>query len=393
MNFIIPYLYSCLHLVLFILAANVLYLLVFSVAAYFNKEKRPDTNGDCPAQRTLVMYPAYKEDEVIIDSVKSFREQDYPAENYRVVVLADSIREETLNEIKFMGAWVYRVPETNQRNKARAINNLLAHFQEDFDNCVVMDADNLVDKDFLKGVNAYFANGVKALQTRRVSKTNVSNLAHLDAYSEIINNHIFRKGQRALGFSSSLIGSGMAFSFGTFRENMKGMDVFSGFDKELELRLLENKIKIEYAPEIVVYDEKVSTHHVFVNQRRRWLYAQWYFLKKNTLKAIVLFGAGNFDYVNKVLQFVLLPRIICIGLAGMLLLLSPLAGTDVFVAALAINMGLATALVLPLKAQLKTGQILSSITEIPHAFANMLLALITAGKAAGKFLHTPHHSK
>jgi cellulose synthase/poly-beta-1,6-N-acetylglucosamine synthase-like glycosyltransferase len=174
---------------------------------------------------------------------------------------------------------------------------------------------------------------------------------------------------------------------------MKGMDVFSGFDKELELRLLENKIKIEYAPEIVVYDEKVSTHHVFVNQRRRWLYAQWYFLKKNTLKAIVLFGAGNFDYVNKVLQFVLLPRIICIGLAGMLLLLSPLAGTDVFVAALAINMGLATALVLPLKAQLKTGQILSSITEIPHAFANMLLALITAGKAAGKFLHTPHHSK
>ena len=215
----------------------------------------------------------------------------------------------------------------------------------------------------------------------------------MDSFSEIINNHIFRKGQRVLGFSSSLIGSGMAFNFEVFKDNMKGMDVFSGFDKELELRLLENKIKIEYAPEIVVYDEKVSEHKVFVNQRRRWLYAQWYFLRKNAVKAAYMFAYYNFDYANKVVQFMLLPRIICIGLSALMLAVSVFMGTQLFCMAALVNLTLAVSLILPLEEQMNIRQILSMALELPRVFANMVLALLTANKAAGKFLHTPHNSK
>lgn len=107
----------------------------------------------------------------------------------------------------------------------------------------------------------------------------------------------------------------MAFDRALFTNIMREIHVFSGFDKELELRLLERKIHIEYAADICVKDEKVQKHEVFVNQRRRWLFAQWQHLIHNSGKALQLgLGKGNFDYLNKVIQFALLPRVMGIGL-------------------------------------------------------------------------------
>jgi cellulose synthase/poly-beta-1,6-N-acetylglucosamine synthase-like glycosyltransferase len=390
----LPLLLLAFSFVLMLLTANTLYFLVFSVGGSFFKKSPQNSTFSQKNLKILVLYPAYKEDEVILDAINSFQRQVYPKDCFKTVVIADELQEDTLFQIKLMGASIFRLPHFEKRNKARAINALLKHMDDDFDVCIVMDADNTVEKDFLRRMNSYFINGAQVVQAKRVAKNNSNNLSQLDNYSEIINNHIFRKGQCALGFSSSLIGSGMGFNFRLFKEVMQGMDVFSGFDKELELRLLERRIKMEYAEEIRVYDEKVASHDVFVNQRRRWLYAQIHFLKTNYYKAIYqLFAKGNFDFANKVIQFALLPRIISIGMAAIVLAITPFISWKLFAIASVNALLLGTALVLPLQSHVSIKQLIAPVIEIPRVFSNMLIAGITSGRASKKFLHTPHHTK
>ena len=381
-------------LLVIVLAINALYLLIFSVAGSFRQ--RPE-NVDLVRQepiKTLVLFPVYKEDAVILNSIKSFMQQKYTAEHFKVVVIADELKEETHALLRRYGAQVCKLPMSDKRNKAKAINFLLGQLPEAYDNCIIMDADNLVEDDFLATVNKYFLYGAKVVQARRVAKNSTNNLSRLDTYSEIINNHIFRKGQRALGFSSSLIGSGMAFDFELFKDVMHNMDVFSGFDKELELRLLERRVKIKYAENILVFDEKVDDHDVFVNQRRRWVYAQIHFLKTNFTKAVyMLVVKQNYDYANKVFQFMLLPRVMSIGFCVALLIASAFLNTTLFLVTLIVSAMLITALVIPVQNKLFSATGLATIIELPKAFFNMLFATLTSGRAAKKFLHTPHNSR
>jgi len=377
-----------------LLTINVLYVFVFSVAATRTKQKSETASFQKHTPCTLVIIPAYKEDEVILASAKSFQQQNFATGCFKTIVIADDLKEETIASLINSGTQVCKLPVLERRNKANAINYLLSRLNDSFDYCIVMDADNIVQHDFVERMSNYLATGAKVIQARRVSKNTDTRLSLLDTYSEIINNHIFRKGQRALGFSSSLIGSGMAFDFQLFKELMRDMNVFSGFDKELELRILERKIKIEYAEEIIVLDEKVSNHAVFVNQRRRWIYAQLHFLSKNYRHAIYQVIANrNFDYGNKVLQFFLLPRVICLGCLGFLLVASLWLGLPFFIYHLFLATLLVTALLLPLKGTQSAANILRGIVEIPKTFFNMFYAMLTSGMASKKFLHTPHNVK
>lgn len=375
-----------------LLVLNNIYLLVFSIAASVkpgNDVKPFRINSE---RKFLVLFPAYKEDAVIIDSVSNFIRQDYS--NYILFVIADGFKPETIEQLIKLNVSVCQLPELKNRNKANAINYLLANVTEDYDACVIMDADNHVKDDFLVELNGYFNAGALAVQTQRVSKNRNNSLSKLDTISEIINNHIFRKGQRALGFSSSLIGSGMAFEMKLFKEVMADMNVFSGFDKELELRLLERNIKIAYAENILTYDEKVEQEDVFVNQRRRWLFAQLHFLKANCFNAFVkVLSGGSWDYVNKVIQFSLLPRILSIGISILMVAVAIFLSLKLFIVAIVNMLILFLAIALPVFDSFKLAEILKLSIGIPRAFVNMLNALLSSNRAAGKFLHTPHNSK
>jgi cellulose synthase/poly-beta-1,6-N-acetylglucosamine synthase-like glycosyltransferase len=169
-------------------------------------------------------------------------------------------------------------------------------------------------KDFLTKINASFASDFMAVQGHRTAKNMNTSLAILDAVSEEINNHIFRKGHRVFGLSSAIIGSGMAFKYQFFKEMMLTVTAVGGFDKEIELKMLKAGHKINYLDDACVYDEKVQKSEVFSNQRRRWLSAQLHYFRRDffsSLKALIL--KGNIDYFDKAIQFIQPPRILLLG--------------------------------------------------------------------------------
>ena len=75
------------------IAGTVLYLAVFAVAALFNR------NADPPKakkqQRIVVLIPAYKQDEVIEQTVISVLSQAYPQRMFDVTVISDHQNEMT----------------------------------------------------------------------------------------------------------------------------------------------------------------------------------------------------------------------------------------------------------------------------------------------------------
>lgn len=298
-------------IVLFVLAtAAMLYLFVF---ALFAQGKKPEPYPLAKKQyRVLVLFPAYKEDKVIVESVRDFLRQDYPPDLFQVTVISDQMKPETDEQLKQLPVEVIHARFENS-SKAAALN--LAIEQQggrEQDIVVIMDADNIAAPGFLQKVNDAYDFGIQAIQAHRTSKGGTTDVAVLDTVSEEINNAIFRKGHVRAGLSSALIGSGMAFDYSWFARNIPKV-TSAGEDKELELLLLKEEVYIDYLDDVFVYDEKISGTSAFYRQRRRWIAAQFDLLGKGLRHLPRAIVTSNWDYCDKILQWLLPPRIVLAG--------------------------------------------------------------------------------
>lgn len=295
----------------FVLALlSVLYLLVFALLA---QRRKPEPYPSAKKQhRVLVLFPAYKEDRVIVESVRAFLGQDYPRELFRVVVISDGMKPETDVQLRQLPVEVINARFENS-SKAAALNLAIEkQGKREYDIVAIMDADNIAAPDFLQEINDAYDFGVHAIQAHRTSKGGTTDVAVLDAVSEEINNAIFREGHVRAGFSSALSGSGMAFDYSWFARRMP-MVVTAGEDKELELLLLRDEIYIDYLADVFVYDEKIASTSAFYRQRRRWIAAQFSLLGKGARYLPKAILAGNMDYCEKILQWMIPPRIVMLG--------------------------------------------------------------------------------
>jgi len=370
------------------LAFNVGYLLVFSAAGH--RRPRPTPPAEATPRRVCVLMPAYQADEVITETAPQAQRHQYAGE-FDVHVIADGLQPATVQRLRQQEIGVVEVAfEKSTKGKA-----LLAAFDElpadAYDLAVVLDVDNVMGDSFLNQVNDAAQAGHRVMQGHRTAKNLDSPFAVLDACNEEINNHIFRQGHVALGVSSALIGSGMAFEYGYLHQLLRDIGETPGEDKELEFKVLRDRTKIAYLPNALVLDEKIPNSKVFTAQRTRWLAAQQEFLSKYFVEGLRQLARGNFDFFDKVVQTLLLPRVLLLGAVGGLFglsLLVPVGPRPGYWAAL---LGTTTAaLLLALPKRLYTRQVGQAVLHLPLALGGMVRALLQLRKAKTSFMHTPH---
>ncbi len=314
-------LHSLCLVVFMYLVISVVYLLFISIAGRLRRapaySKHPET------KKIAVLIPSYKEDNVIVDTAEKAMRHDYPKDCFSVFVLADHLQPETIDRLRALPVEVIEV-QFEISTKAKSIHTAMETIAADrFDVVMVLDADNVMGPGCLHKVNHAFQSGFQAVQCHRTAKNKNNAVAILDAISEEINNNIFRHGQRALGLSSALIGSGMAFYFNKFREIFRVPGILDnpGEDGEIGMQLLKDNITVEFIEDAWVYDEKVSSKVVFEKQRTRWLEAQ-----VNTLKRFLdddLKGSKNRKmYWYRLFQTLLLPRSLYLLLFTLIVLLT-----------------------------------------------------------------------
>lgn len=363
----------------------VAYPLIYSLASLgTRKSYYPTANKQ---HKFAILFPAYKEDRVILPVVESFLQQHYPQELYKVIIISDHMQETTNERLAQLPITLLKANYENS-SKAKALNFAMDHFGRDkFDAVVILDADNIVDTNFLLEINKVFDAGVQAIQAHRTAKNRNTDIAVLDGLSEEVNNSIFRRGHVRLGISSALIGSGMIFNYQWFHDNVKHL-VTTGEDKELEVLLLKQRIFIEFLDEVYVYDEKTQGEKGFYNQRRRWLatqFAQWGRVFKDLPQAIL---SGNIDYSDKLIQWMLPPRLILFG--GIIVMGSIMQIIDWPLAlkwwALFLIMGVTLCLAIPDK--LVDDRFKKSINKLPLLFIMMVVNLFRMKGMNKKFVNT-----
>lgn len=379
------------------LALSSLYVLVFAIAGHFYKKNRSFTAKK--QSKMAVLIPSYKEDAVIIEVAKSAIQQNYDSNKFDVVVIADSLQPDTIKILELLPIILIEV-SFEASTKAKALNKAMTELNESYDYAVILDADNIMEPDFLIKMNDAFSSGYRVVQGHRKAKNQNTSFAILDAASEEINNHIFRKGHRSLGFSSGLIGSGMGFEYRLFKNMMKNVNAIGGFDKELEFKFAENKITIEYLNNAVVLDEKIQKSSDFSHQRRRWLSTQFIYLKKYFLIGCKeLLFKGNFNFFDKLVQMMIPPRILLLGITfliaftyGLLFFVFKLH-SNILVYRWFANLAIIImAFFLSLPKSFYNLNTLKALASLPSAFFRMALLLFKIKGANKKFIHTAHGS-
>ncbi|OJW59207.1 MAG: hypothetical protein BGO55_19050 [Sphingobacteriales bacterium 50-39] len=384
------------------LLATLSYLFILSVAGRFGRLRQ--YSASLQKARIAVIIPSYKEDNIITHTATQALLQDYPRANYTVTVIADRLQPETIRQLKEIPVGVIEV-EWEKSMKAKSLHVAFQKLATDhgegsdkgYDLAFILDADNIMSPDCLEKVNHAWQQGWEVIQCHRTAKNKNNSVAILDAMSEEMNNTLFRRGQRALGLSCALIGSGMAFRFSLIKDIFSSPEIQDnpGEDKVVEMQLISKGIRVEYLEDAYVYDEKVQRKEVFEKQRTRWLGTQLDNLRPLLTKTMRQNAIGRIYYL-KVLEWLLLPRLLLLALFGLLLLLS---GVDIF-----FDLGLlmpswpwwtglmalyVLTLLVAIPGSFYNGQTVKAFLKIPVLMLAMLKALMGVKKNKSGFIHTP----
>jgi cellulose synthase/poly-beta-1,6-N-acetylglucosamine synthase-like glycosyltransferase len=374
-------------------AANTVYLFVIALCGRLIKGKKFEIAGD--KYRIAVLIPCIQEDRIIMDTARQAKAHDYPVSRFTVTVIADKLQLESVKELREIPVDVL---EVNLSMKSRSLHVALeSPAVVDSDIVMILDGDNIMAPGCLEKVNAAFHAGFQAIQCHRTAKNKNTAVALLDAMSEEININLFRRGPSVAGLSAAPIGSGMAFKTALIREIFSKQEILEnpGEDREIDMQLMQRKIKMEFLDDALVYDEKVSSAGVFEKQRVRWLEAQVNHVRR-FFDADMKKAQKTFLFYFKFFQNLLLPRVLtlvvfCILIATLLVqslfhlpLLQP--SPPIWIAMMGLYF---LTLLISIPRNFYSIQTMRALSRVPLLMFSMIRAVLQMKKKRTEFIHTP----
>lgn len=387
-----------------IIAANVTYVLFFALASLLPKKSHlpssifPQPSSLSHQPSFLVLIPAYHEDAVIINTVKSFLLQDYPKDLYQLCVISDHMAATTNEQLAALPITLLQ-PTFENSSKAKALQYAISSISHQpsaiYDYVVILDADNIVTPDFLSRLSQIARPDI-AIQCHRTAKNANNDIAALDGLSEEINNSIFRRGHNRIGMSSALIGSGMCFEYDWFRTNVTKLNT-AVEDRELEAQLMKQRIYIHYAEDIYVLDEKVSSSDNFQRQRLRWMTGQVQALFRMLPFIPNAIITGNINYIDKTIQQALIPRSILLVLTPNLCIIATLTSYILYYSSYIYSLkwwylffAFCITLYFAISKQTRRKYSLNKFISLPALVWKMILNITKIDYRNKEFIHTIH---
>lgn len=234
--------------------------------------------------RLTVLVPAHNEAGLIARCVRSLVEQSYPAELFRVVVIADNCRDSTAAEAAGAGATVMvRNDETNP-GKGRAlrwaIDSVLSE-PDAPDGIVIVDADSVADPGLLEGLAAALASGAQATQSDYtvLQADGATSGDRLRALAILLFNRARNLGRAAACLPASLLGNGMLLSRELLEKHP--WSAFSAVeDLEFSIRCRINGVVPRFLGSRGVRGPIPVGYRAAVGQRLRWEGGRFYVLRR-----------------------------------------------------------------------------------------------------------------
>lgn len=233
----------------------------------------------------MAVIPAHNEESVIKNLVDSLQEQDYPRELYDIYVIADNCNDNTAQIAKDAGAIVLKRFDEEHKTKGFALNWFLQQKIEenaDYDAMCVFDADNIVDKNFLKNMNKKLCQGEEVVQGYRDIKNPTDSwISSGYAIFYWMMHRFYHLARYNLGLSPLLNGTGFMVKFDLLKPNGWQTETLTE-DIEYSLINIAAGRKLGWAVDAIVYDEQPTTFKASWSQRSRWSVGHLQCMKRYT---------------------------------------------------------------------------------------------------------------
>ena len=281
------YLYILQQAIVWIITIFWLYQLLISICSLVKLKDKPLlTNKE---HKFMAIIPAHNEESVIGNLIESLNKQDYPKELYDIYVVADNCTDSTAEIAKNAGAIVYTRNNDEEHTKGQALQWFLSKKIEenaDYDAFCVFDADNIVDKDFIKNMNKKLCQGEEVVQGYRDIKNPTDSwISSGYAIFYWMMNRFYHLARYNLGLSPLINGTGFMVRFDVIKPNGWQTSTLTE-DIEFSLQRIIAGRKLGWATDAIVYDEQPVGFKQSWSQRSRWTVGHMQCMSKYTKELI-----------------------------------------------------------------------------------------------------------
>lgn len=235
-------------------------------------KKRPPHKSEIE-HRYAVLIAARNEERVLPALLESLRAQDYPAEKLRVYVCADNCTDRTAAVAREHGAIVFERQSSTHIGKGYALRFLLENIDpESYDACLVFDADNILQSDYVRQMNRSFSDGYEAVCGYRNSGNFLKNWISAGYALWYVHDSVhINQSRMLLGVSCCCTGTGFGFTRALL-EKSGGWSFFTlTEDIEFDNWCAVSGVKMGYCHDAILYDEQPTDFAASWRQRTRWM--------------------------------------------------------------------------------------------------------------------------
>lgn len=263
-----------------------LYALLFAVAGIWAGRKAglgKETAVMEPTTNFFVVIPAHNEGAGLQATIQGVLHQEYPRQRIHCVVIADNCTDDTAQVAAAAGAQVLVRNDAQLRGKGYA---LAWAFQQPqvfgWDAVCIVDADSVMEPDFLAAMDATFRHGNSVIQARYdfVPAADSKNWLELfTAVSKAAENSFVYRTRERLGLLQLLQGNGICISRSVLDQvPWRAHSIVE--DAEYALELAQQGIAVHYQEAAQIWSRQASTVRDVQPQRVRWASGTWQLFRR-----------------------------------------------------------------------------------------------------------------
>lgn len=304
-----------------LITIGIIWLLIDYILSYFNSNVPKEKNNK---GKFAILIPARDESRVIEELLNSILNQTRKINSDDVYVIVEEESDKTVELVKNKNMNIVFRHDLSKKRKGYALDDAIKEILEQkkhYDAYFIFDADNVLDKDYIKNMEEAYEDGYDiGIGYRNTKNGNDSVIAAASSLTFSMINTLGNEHKTKCNNTLTISGTGFYIK-GDIIEKLGGYP-FNSLTEDYELTLYAtlNDLTTTYVKNAIFFDEQPVKYNITINQRTRWIKGFFEARKKYIplllKKEINKNFSSSFHQIMGVTPYILL----IIGLLGILLI-------------------------------------------------------------------------